>query len=111
MQNRFSQIRTAVEDWKRGAINAPEAIARVSRVVGVKLNDDPIDRLALIDPNDPRLGLRAIVARAADPDMPPSEKLTLECGHVLTQPKTPDKIVRVRCPQCIRELIDERGAP
>ena len=110
MQNRFAQIRAAVEDWKRGAINAPEAIARVSRVVGVKLSDDPIDRLALIDQNDPRLGMRAIIKRERDGEG--AETITLECGHISTQLCPPGPtVVRMRCPQCIHELIDEHRGP
>lgn len=106
MRNRFGQIRAAVELWRSGKISAPEAIARVSRVVGVPLSAEP--EPAMIEPDDPRLGLRLVTGRERHGDG--SETLELECGHSTTQlvPSPLPDAERIRCVQCINALIDER---
>jgi len=102
---KLDRIRTVVRDWKGGAISAPEAVARIARIVDVTLADD---LPAMIEPDDPRLALRLVTGRERHGDG--TETLALECGHSTTQlvaSPAPDA-ERIRCVQCINALIEER---
>ena len=104
--DRIERIRAAVESWRRGTISAPEAVARIGRIVAVRLADE--DLPASIDPADPRLTLRLVTERERHGDG--TETLELECGHKTTQlvPSPAPDVERLRCAQCINEIIDER---
>jgi len=102
---KLDRIRTVVREWKGGAISAPEAVARIARIVDVTLADD---LPAMIEPDDPRLALRTVKTRVDVGDE--METVTLECGHVevsrIMDPRPAAE--RRRCVQCVNELIEER---
>lgn len=101
-RERLERIRANVRDWKAGTISAPEAVARIARIVDVEL----VEELpASIEPTDPRLMPRRVVKR--EPAFHGGQYVYLDCGHVITQ-IVRDDAERMRCAQCVNELIDER---